>query len=75
MMPERVAVPAVCQPRRLNKLAWMAARGRYYALGNQLEVAEIYSVMSLLNALRLALGKKFTRAMETVFRDKNQGSD
>jgi hypothetical protein len=43
----------------------LAARRRYYALGNRLEVAEIYSVMSLLNALRLALGKKFTRAMET----------
>jgi ATP-binding cassette subfamily C (CFTR/MRP) protein 4 len=37
----------------------------YWALDNPLEVGTIYSVMSLLNALRLALGKKFTRAMES----------
>ena len=34
-------------------------------MDNSLDVGTVYSVMSLLNALRLAMGKKFTRAMET----------
>lgn len=38
----------------------------FWALDNRMDVGTIYSVMALLNALRLALGKKFTRAMETA---------
>lgn len=38
----------------------------FWALDNRMEIGTIYSVMALLNALRLAIGKKFTRAMETA---------
>jgi ATP-binding cassette subfamily C (CFTR/MRP) protein 4 len=47
-------------------LASLATFSVYYAKGNRLDVATVFSTMSLLNVLRLSIGKNMSRVVENL---------